>query len=60
MIRNKSAYKYENPCKGLHENVQTRKNGSFTLQIGAVTTRVIILRINPYKQNREYANVFNK
>ena len=48
MIRNHASFKYKTPFKGLFEMVQTWKNRTFTLQTGAITTRINISRINPY------------
>ena len=60
MIRIKTLFKYENPFKGLYEIIQTWKNGSVTLQTGVVMTRVNILHIKRYKNNKEEANVLNQ
>ena len=49
MIRIKAAYKYKTPFKGPFEIFQTGTKGSFTLRTGAVTARVNIGRIKPYK-----------
>ena len=48
MIRNKAAYKYETPFKDLYEIFQMWTNGTVTLWMGAVTTRINIHRIKPY------------
>ena len=48
MIRNHTAYKYETTFKRLYEIFQTWKNVTLTLQIGAITTRINIIRIKPY------------
>ena len=47
-IRNKPAYKYETPYKGLCEIVQTRTNGTVTLRTGAVTKRINTHHIKTY------------
>ena len=60
MIRIKTLFKYETPFKGLHESVQTWKNGSVTLQTGVVMTIVNILHIKRYESNKEEANVLNQ
>ena len=59
MMGIKSGFKYETLFKGTYRNVQTWKNGSVTLRTRAVTTRVNILCIQTYKNNKN-ANVFNK
>ena len=59
MIQRKTAFKYETPFRWPYGTVQTRKNGSATLRIVAVTVRVNILRIKPYNINTEKVNIFN-
>ena len=49
----KKPYKYETPFRGPYENFQTWTNGTFTLQMGAVTTRIQITRIKPYKETNK-------
>ena len=46
--KNKSAYKYKTPFKGLYENFHTWKNGTVTLQTGVVTMIINIQNIKPY------------
>ena len=48
----KAANNRETPFKGLCEIVQTRTNETVTLRIGAVTNRVNIRRIKPYKKSK--------
>ena len=59
IMGSKSVFKYKTPFKGSYETVQKLTNVSVTLQMGAVTTRLNICRINPYKINED-ANVFNQ
>ena len=56
MIGGGEAFEYKTPFKGPHEIFQMWKNGTVTLQTGAVTTRVIIRRIEHYKNNTEEVN----
>ena len=49
MVRGKKDFKYETTFKGSYEIVQTWKNRSVTIQMGAVTDRLNILRVKPYK-----------
>ena len=48
LTRNKSAYKYENPSKGLYEIDKMWTNGTITLQTVAVTTIINIGNIKPF------------
>ena len=48
MTLTKSEYKYETPFRGMYIIVQTWKNGTVTLRMGAVTTRINIDNIKPY------------
>ena len=59
ITENKFALKYETPFKGPYENFQAWKNGSATLRMGAVISRVNIFHIKPYKNNED-VNIFNK
>ena len=43
-----SVYKYRTPYRGPYEIVNTWKNGTVTLRIGAVTMRINIHNIKPY------------
>ena len=44
----KSAYKYKTPYRGPYKIVQTWTNGTVTLRMGVVTTRLNIHNIKPY------------
>ena len=48
MTLTKSAYKYETPYRGPYKIVQTWKNGTVALRMGAVTMRLNICNIKPY------------
>ena len=48
MTITKSSYKYKTLFRGPYENFHTRTNGTFTLKMGAVTTRINIRNIKPY------------
>ena len=45
----KKDFKYRTKFKDPYENFQTRKNGNFTIQMGAVGDRLNIRRIHPNK-----------
>ena len=49
MVREKIDVKYEIPFKVSYENFQTWTNRNVTIQMGAVTDRLNIRRVNPYK-----------
>ena len=51
IIRNNASFKYETTFKGMYEIVQTWTNRTVTLKMGAVTTRIKIQRINPYRNS---------
>ena len=48
LIKDRSAYKYETPFKGLYEKFQTWTNGTINVQTGVVTYRINIRIIRPY------------
>ena len=48
MTLTKSAYKYDTPFKVLYEIVQTWKNVTVSVVMGAVTMRINIRNIEPY------------
>ena len=48
MVRGRDDFKYETSFKVPYDIVQTWKNGTVTIQMGAVTDTLNILRINPY------------
>ena len=47
MVRRNQAYKYETPFTGTYEIVQTWTNGTITILLGAVTSRISIRRTKP-------------
>ena len=49
MLINKAAYKNETPFIGTYKIVQAWTNGKVTLRVGAVTKRINIRYIKPYK-----------
>ena len=48
MTLTKLAYKYKTPYRGPYKIVQTWKNGTVTLRMGAVTMRINICNIKLY------------
>ena len=61
MLTNHTAYKYENPYKGLFVITQCFTNGMVMLQYGAIQITYNIRRIKPYKSDTkvEYYNSKN-
>ena len=49
MIRGKNYFKYETPFKVPYETVQKWTNKTVTIQMKAVTDRLNIRRLKPYK-----------
>ena len=49
MVRGKNVLKYETPFKGPYEMIQTWSSGTVTIQTGAITDRLNIRRVKPYK-----------
>ena len=48
LVRINQAYKYETPFQGPYAIIQTWRNGTVTIKMGTVTSRLNIFRIKPY------------
>ena len=49
MLRKHNDFKYETPFKGPYETFQIWTNRNVTIKMGAVTDRLNIQRVKPYK-----------